>query len=116
LKVIEQGASSEQEPQYRQAIEDQSKQNEPLKEESMQKEALDENMTTEGFAMPEKAISDEVITPEQWLKKINDLWASGEYQAVDENFKQFFETYPDHSIENIKTILDPRIDFMKYMK
>jgi len=118
LKTIEQGigVNSDQEMRYRQTMDDLQRRNESLKEESFKKEIPDDDQATVRFAEQEKAIGDEMMTPEQWLKQINNLWASGEHQAAEENLKQFFEVYPDYSIENIKTILDPQIDLMEYIR
>jgi len=114
LKVIEQGASSEQEPQYRQAIEDQSKQNESLSKEILNKDTLDNGKAAGGVISSEKSIGNEVMTPERWLKHINNLWISGDQQIAKESLTLFFETYPDYPIENAKAILDPQIDLIEY--
>lgn len=118
LKTIEQGigVNSAQETRYRQTMDGLQRRNESLKEESFKKEILDDDQATAGFAEQGKAIGDEMMTPEQWLEQINNLWVSGEHQAAEENLKQFFEVYPDYSIENIKTILDPQIDLMEYIR
>ena len=114
LKVIEQGAGSDQEPHYRQAIEDQLKQNESLSKEILDKETLDSNKTAGGVISPEKSTGNEMMTPEDWLKQINNLWVSGDHQIAKENLNLFFETYPDYPIENAKAILDPQIDLTEY--
>ena len=114
LKVIEQGAGSDQEPHYRQAIEDQLKQNESLSKEIPDKETLDSNKTAGGVISPEKSTDNEMMTPEDWLKQINNLWVSGDHQTAKENLTLFFETYPDYPIENAKAILDPQIDLTEY--
>ena len=114
LKVIEQGAGSDQEPHYRQAIEDQLKQNESLSKEILDKETLDSNKTAGGVISPEISTGNEMMTPEDWLKQINNLWISGDHQIAKENLTLFFETYPDYPIENAKAILDPQIDLTEY--
>jgi len=114
LKVIEQGASSDQESHYRQAVENQSKQNESLSKELLNKETLDNDKATGGVISSEKSIGDEKMTPERWLKQINNLWISGDQQIAKENLTRFFKTYPDYPIENAKTILDPQIDLIEY--
>lgn len=118
LKTIEQEleADSSEQTRHRQTMDGLRRRNESLKEESFKKEILDDDQATVRFAEQEKAIGDEMMTPEQWLKQIDNLWASGEHQAAEENLKQFFEVYPDYSIENIKTILDPQIDLMEYIR
>ncbi|MCK5497822.1 MAG: hypothetical protein KAI77_01405, partial [Gammaproteobacteria bacterium] len=85
LKVIEQGAGLDQEPHYRQAIEDQLKQNESLSKEILDKETLDSNKTAGGVISPEKSTGNEMMTPEDWLKQINNLWVSGDHQIAKEN-------------------------------
>lgn len=109
LKVIEQGASSDQESHYRQAIENLLKQNE-----SPNKETLDDDKAIAGVISSEKSIDNEMMTPEHWLKKINNLWVSGDRQIAKENLTLFFETYPNYPVENAKAILDPQIDLIEY--
>ncbi len=116
LKVIEQGASSDQESHYRQAIENQSKQNESLSKEILNKETLDNDKATGGVMSSEKSTGNEIMTPERWLKHINNLWVSGDQQIAKENLTLFFETYPDYPIENAKAILDPQIDLIEYTR
>ena len=116
LKVIEQGASSDQESHYRQAIENQSKQNESLSKEILNKETLDNDKATGGVMSSEKSTGNEMMTPEDWLKQINNLWVSGDHQIAKENLTLFFETYPDYPIENAKAILDPQIDLTEYTR
>ncbi len=64
----------------------------------------------------EKSIGNEMMTPERWLKQINNLWISGDQQIAKENLSLFFETYPDYSIEKAKAILDPQIDLIEYTR
>ena len=116
LKVIEQGASSDQESLYRQAIENQSKQNESLSEELLNKETLGHGKAAGGVMSSEKSTGNEIMTPERWLKHINNLWVSGDQQIAKENLTLFFETYPDYPIENAKAILDPQIDLIEYTR
>jgi len=114
LKVIEQGVGSDQESHYRQAMENQSKQNESLSKDIQNKDTLDNDKAAGGVISPEKSTGNEVMTPESWLKQINNLWVSGDQHNAKENLTLFFETYPDYPIENAKAILDPQIDLTEY--
>jgi hypothetical protein len=114
LKVIEQGVGSDQESHYRQAMENQSKQNKSLSKDIQNKDTLDNDKAAGGVISPEKSTGNEVMTPESWLEQINKLWISGDIHIAKENLTLFFETYPDYPIENAKAILDPQIDPTDY--
>ena len=110
------GARPDQEPRYRQTKETQPGQDEILQEKLSNGEALDGYMTIEGFSIPAQSMKDEIMMPELWLKQINDLWVSGDYERAKENLNQFFVTYPDYPIEKLKTILDPESGLMDYIQ
>jgi len=119
------GTTSVQDSRYRRALDglqrrDESLKEESLKEESLKKEFLDDDKGATGYAVPEKvssgkSIGDEIMTPDQWLEQINEMWLSGDHLAADESLKRFFNVFPEYPIEKIKLILDPQIDFMKYI-
>ncbi len=109
------GATSVQDSRYRRALDGLQK-----RDESLKGETLDNFKASTGYEVPEKLISgksiaDEMMTPDQWLEQINELWLSGDHLAADENLKQFFNVFPEYPIEKIKLILDPQINFMKYI-
>ncbi len=114
------GATSVQDSRYRRALDGLQRRDESLKEESLKKETLDDYKAATGYAVPEKvssgkSIGDEMMTPDQWLEQINEMWLSGDHLAADESLKRFFNVFPEYPIEKIKLILDPQIDFMKYV-
>lgn len=114
------GATSVQDSRYRRALDGLQRRDESLKEESLKKEFLDDDKAATGYAVPEKvssgkSIGDEMMTPDQWLEQINEMWLSGDHLAADESLKRFFNVFPEYPIEKIKLILDPQIDFMKYI-
>jgi len=109
------GETSVQDSQYRRALDGLQR-----RDESLKKEFLDDDKAATGYAVPEKvspgkSIGDEMMTPDQWLEQINEMWLSGDHLAADENLKQFFNVFPEYPIEKIKLILDPQINFMKYI-
>jgi len=114
------GTTSVQDSRYRRALDSLQRRDESLKEESLKKEFLDDDKAATGYAVPEKvlpgkSIGDEMMTPDQWLEQINEMWLSGDHLAADESLKRFFNVFPEYPIEKIKLILDPQIDFMKYI-
>ena len=109
------GTTSVQDSRYRRALDGLQR-----RDESLKGETLDNYKASTGYEVPEKLISgksigDEMMTPDQWLEQINELWLSGDHSAADENLKQFFNVFPEYPIEKIKLILDPQINFMKYI-
>ncbi|MCH8976502.1 MAG: hypothetical protein IH909_02630 [Proteobacteria bacterium] len=109
------GTTSVQDSRYRRALDGLQR-----RDESLKGETLDNYKASTGYEVPEKLISgksigDEMMTPDQWLEQINELWLSGDHSAADENLKQFFNVFPEYPIEKIKSILDPQINFMKYI-
>ncbi|MEE8234061.1 MAG: hypothetical protein V3R41_05225, partial [Gammaproteobacteria bacterium] len=77
------GATSVQDSRYRRALDGLQRRDESLKEESLKKETLDDYKSATGYAVPEKLISgksigDEMMTPDQWLEQINEMWLSGD--------------------------------------
>lgn len=112
--------TSVQDSRYRRALDGLQRRDESLKEETLEKEFLDDDKAATGYAVPEKvssgkSIGDEMMTPDQWLEQINEMWLSGDHLAADESLKRFFNVFPEYPIEKIKLILDPQIDFMKYI-
>jgi hypothetical protein len=118
MEAIEQesGASSAQEFRGRRELDGLLKQNGSLKEESLESELLGDEIAADTYSSSDKLSGDEVITPEQWLKQINDLWVLGDQQAVKENLNQFFVDYPDYPIEKAKALLDPQFNLMLYIR
>ena len=109
------GTTSVQDSRYRRALDGLQR-----RDESLKGETLDNYKASTGYEVPEKLISgksigDEMMTPDQWLEQINELWLSGDHSAADENLKQFFNVFPEYPVEKIKSILDPQINFMKYI-
>ena len=114
------GTTSVQDSRYRRALDGLQRRDESLKEESLKKEFLDDDKAVTGYAVPEKvssgkSIGEEMMTTDQWLEQINEMWLSGDHLAADESLKRFFNVFPEYPIEKIKLILDPQIDFMKYI-
>ncbi len=81
----------------------------------LNKDSLDD-ITVDRLVSPAQSLGGEMMSPEQWLNQINDLWLSGDHLIAKENLKQFFEVYPDYPIDKIKTILDPQIELMEYAR
>ena len=109
------GTTSVQDSRYRRALDGLQR-----RDESLKGETLDNYKASTGYEVPEKLISgksigNEMMTPDQWLEQINELWLSGDHSAADENLKQFFNVFPEYPVEKIKSILDPQINFMKYI-
>ena len=100
------GASSAPALRYRQAKESFADGKRTLKEESL------DNITVDGLVSPAGSLGDEIMSAEQWLIQINDLWLSGNHQAAKESLAQFLLVYPDYPEEKIKTILDPKSGLM----
>jgi len=91
------GASSTPALRYRQAKESFAKGTRIPKEE----------VTVDGLVSPTGSLGDEMMSAEQWLNQINDLWLSGDHQGAKESLNQFLVAYPDYPIEKIKSILNP---------
>ncbi len=102
----ETGASSTPALRYRQATESLSKGNRISKEKSL------EEVTVDSLVSPAGSSGDEIMSAEQWLNQINDLWLSGDHQGAKESLNQFLVAYPDYPIEKIKIILDPESGLM----
>ncbi len=100
------GASSAPTLRYRQAKESFAKGKRTPKEESL------EEVTVEGLVSPVESLGDEMMSAEQWLNQINDLWLSGDQQGAKESLNQFLVAYPDYPIDKIKIILDPESGLM----
>jgi len=100
------GASSTPTLRYRQAKESFAKGKRISKEESL------EEVTVDGLVSPVGSLGDEMMSAEQWLIQINDLWLSGDHQGAKESLNQFLAAYPDYPIEKIKIILDPKSGLM----
>ena len=66
-----------------------------------------EEVTVDGLVSPAGSFGDEMMSAEQWLNQINNLWLSGDHQGAKESLNQFLVTYPDYPIEKINIILDP---------
>jgi hypothetical protein len=102
----ETGTSSAPTLRYRQAKENFAKgKRTPEKE-------LHEEVTVDGLVSPARSFGDEMMSAEQWLNQINDLWLSGDHQGAKESLNQFLTAYPDYPIEKIKVILDPESGLM----
>jgi GH24 family phage-related lysozyme (muramidase) len=102
----ETGASSAPTLRYRQAKESFAKGKRIPEEELM------EEVTVDGLVSPVGSLGDEMMSAEQWLNQINDLWLSGDHQGAKESLNQFLVAYPDYPIEKIKIILDPESGLM----
>ncbi len=102
----ETGASSTPALRYIQSEESFAKGKRIPKEESL------EEATVDGLISPAGSLGDEIMSAEQWLNQINDLWLSGDHQGAGESLNQFLATYPDYPIEKIKIILDPESGLM----
>ena len=102
----ETGASSTPALRYIQSEESFAKGKRISKEESL------EEITVDGLVSPAGSIGGEMMSAEQWLNQINDLWLSGDHQGASESLNQFLATYPDYPIEKIKIILDPESGLM----
>ncbi len=102
----ETGASSTPTLRYRQAKESFAKGKRIPEEESL------EEATVGGLVSPVGSLGDEMMSAEQWLNQINDLWLSGDQQGAKESLNQFLAAYPDYPIDKIKIILDPESGLM----
>ncbi len=71
-----------------------------------------EEVTVDGLVSPAGSLADEMMSAEEWLNQINDLWLSGDHQGAKESLNQFLIAYPDYPIEKIKIILDPESGLM----
>ncbi len=113
LKANEQGAetgaSSAPALRYRQAKESFAK-GKRIQEESL------ENVTVNGLISPELSSADEMMSAEQWLNQINDLWSAGDHQAAKESLNQFLEVYPDYPEEKIKMIIGSESGLMDHVR
>ena len=98
---VDSGTSSIPALRYRQAKEGFAKGKKIPKEESL------EEITVDGLVSPAQSSGDEVMSAEQWLNQINDLWLSGDRQGAKASLNQFLAAYPDYPIEKMKIILDP---------
>jgi len=106
----ETGVSSAPALRYRQAKESFAKGKRTPEEESL------EEVTVNGLVSPAGSLGGEMMSPEQWLKQINDLWFSGDHQAAKEGLDQFLEAYPDYPKGKIEMILDPESGLMDYIR
>jgi len=106
----ETGASSAPALRYRQAKESFAKGKRIPEEELM------EEVTVDGLVSPVGSLGGEMMSAEQWLNQINDLWLSGDHQGAKESLNQFLVAYPDYPIEKIKIILDPESGLMDSIK
>jgi hypothetical protein len=104
------GASSASTLRYRQAKESFAKGKRTVEEESL------DNITVEGLVSPARSSADEMMSAEQWLKQINELWLSGDHQAAKEGLNQFLVAYPDYPKEKIKMILDADSGLIDYLR
>ena len=104
------GANSAQGSRNRKVEESLLKENRILNKDSL------DDITVDRLVSPAQSLGGEMMSPEQWLNQINDLWLSGDHLIAKENLKQFFEVYPDYPIDKIKTILDPQIELMEYAR
>lgn len=110
------GASSALAPalRYRNAKESLPGEDELLQGKFLKKEISDDDMDIERNASPTLSVGNKIMSPEQWLKQINDLWLSGDHQGAKENLNQFFAAYPGYPVESAKNLLDSRIDLREY--
>jgi len=76
------------------------------------KEESPEEITVDDLISPAEPSGDEMMSAEQWLNQINDLWLSGDHQGANESLNQFLVAYPDYPIEKIKIILDSESSLM----
>ncbi|RKZ65340.1 MAG: hypothetical protein DRQ48_11710 [Gammaproteobacteria bacterium] len=106
----ETGTTSAPALRYRQAKESFAKGKRTADEESL------DNATVEGLVSPARSSGNEMMSAEQWLKQINDLWLSGDHQAAKESLNQFLVAYPDYPEERIEMILDPESGLMDYIR
>ncbi len=104
------GANSAQGSRNRKVEESLLKENRILNKDSL------DDITVDRLVSPAQSLGGEMMSPEQWLNQINDLWLSGDHLIAKENLKQFFEVYPNYPIDKIKTILDPQIELMEYAR
>jgi hypothetical protein len=119
---LDTGASSARGKRYRQAKEGFAEEKRKIPMESL------ESVTVDGLLSPEQSsglgasglgasrLGDEMMSAEQWLKQINDLWLSGDHQAAKESLNQFLVAYPDYPEEKIKMILDPESGLIDYSR
>jgi len=98
---VDSGTSSTPALRYRQAKEGFAKGKKIPKEKSL------EEVTVDGLVSPAGSSGDEIMSAEQWLNQINDLWLSGDRQGAKASLNQFLAAYPDYPIEKMKIILDP---------
>ena len=106
----ETGASSAPALRYRQAKESFAKGKEVPDEESL------DSVTVDGLVSPARSSGDEMMSAEQWLKQINELWLSGDHQAAKESLDQFLVAYPDYPKGKIEMILDPESGLTDYIR
>ena len=119
---LDTGTSSARVKRYRQAKEGFAEEKRKIPMETL------ESVTVDGLLSPEQSsglgasglessgLGDEMISAEQWLKQINDLWLSGNHQAAKESLNQFLVAYPDYPEEKIKMILDPESGLIDYSR
>lgn len=106
------GASSVPALRYKQAKESFAEEKRKIPMESL------ESVTADGLLSPEQSsgLGDEMMSAEQWLKQINELWLSGDHQAAMESLDQFLVAYPDYPKGKIEMILDPESGLMDYIR
>jgi len=106
----ETGASSAPTLRYRQAKESFAK------GKRIPEEVLMGEITVDGLVSPVGSLGDEMLSAEQWLNQINNLWLSGDHQGAKESLNQFLAAYPDYPIDRIKIILDPESSLMENIR
>lgn len=105
-EAAEIGASSVPALRYKQAKESFAKGKRIPGEESQEEVAVD------GLVSPAQSLGGEMMSAEQWLNQINDLWLSGDHQAAKEGLDHFLVAYPNYPKEKIKIILGPESGLM----
>ena len=57
----------------------------------------------------------EMMTPEQWLEHISQLWNQGNREQAIDSLKQFLKVYPEYPVENVREKLPEELNLSDYL-